>query len=266
MGLVEEAPIKTRYGYSIYFRRTGSSATNIRKVVILGRYEKHYLNMLTKLVEPGDYVIDVGAHEGYVSLLMSSIVGNSGRIFSIEPNVENLEYLRHNIKDNSIDNIYIIDKAISDNISKSTYYYNNDKGTEGSLIQFPYLGTRKSLTVDIETLDDLFCQTDYANRIKLIKMDIEGNEMKAIMGGNKLISECKPHIAFEVSLTYWAYLDVSIEVLFDFLRNHGYELFVVKDKRLYPYEWLYERVLNLIAIHQSKKPDLLRKGIFAKSA
>jgi hypothetical protein len=80
-----------------------------------------------------------------------------------------------------------------------------------------------------------------------------------------LIAEYKPHVAFEISLTFWAHQNVSIEILFDFLRGRGYELFLTENGKLKPYEWLNERVMNMIAIHQSRKPNLLAKDIFVSS-
>jgi len=257
--------IKTRYGYFIDFRVTNRLSTAIRKATILAKREDDYLSILTKLIEPGDYVIDAGAHEGYISLLMSSVVGNSGRVFSIEPNTENLAYFRNNIELNSIENIYIIDKAISDNISISPFYYMDDAGAWGSLSRHPHSKTIKKAMVDTDTLDNLFYKPEYINRIKLIKLDVEGNEMKAIMGGEKLISKCNPCIGFEVSLTFWAYVPLSIEVLFDFFRKIRYELFIVKNNRLYPYDWLDQRVMNMVAIHKSRISDLFKKDVFTKS-
>lgn len=46
--------------------------------------------MIRKLISPNDYVIDIGAHEGYFSLFMASIVDKEGKVFSIEPNKENV--------------------------------------------------------------------------------------------------------------------------------------------------------------------------------
>jgi hypothetical protein len=89
--------------------------------------------------------------------------------------------------------------------------------------------------------------------------------MKAIMGGTRLITEYKPHVAFEISLTFWAYQSVSIETLFDFLKERGYELFLAENGKLKPYEWLNERIMNMIAIHQTRKPSLLAKGVFMSS-
>lgn len=259
----KQGMIKTRYGYYIDFRVTNRLPTAIRKSTVTARREEEYINILTKLVEPGDYVIDGGAHEGYISLLMSGLVGNNGRVFSIEPNIENLAYFRRNVEINSADNISIIDKAIGDKISKATFHYDNDAGAWGSLIHLPNSKTKQEVIVDVDTLDNLFYKTGIANKIKLIKLDTEGNELNAFLGGEKLITECKPHIGFEVSLTVWSYHAISVEVMFDFLREKGYELFVVKNKKLYPYQWLYQRVMNMVAIHNSKISDLLNRNIFA---
>jgi len=128
LNYIKEAPIKTRYGFRIHFKVTSTPPTGIRKEVILGRYEDSYLDMMARLVEPGDYIIDGGAHEGCISMFMSRVVGNNGRVFSIEPNPENLNFIRRNIELNSIKNIVVIDKAISDKSSKASFFYDDDRG------------------------------------------------------------------------------------------------------------------------------------------
>lgn len=81
---MSDGPVKTRHGYLIDFKRTGLFATSIRKSVISGRYERTYLEVIRKLVNFNDYVVDVGAHEGYVSLFLSQIVGG-GRCLQWSP-------------------------------------------------------------------------------------------------------------------------------------------------------------------------------------
>jgi FkbM family methyltransferase len=262
---IKDGVIKTRYNYRIHFRVTSPPATAVRKTVILGMWEKSNLNVISKLLKRGDYVIDAGAHEGYISLFISSIVGDSGRVFAIEPNPENREYIRQNIELNHATNIQVIDKAISDTPSKADFFYNDDGGAWGSLIRLPIFQTRKTMTVNVDTLDNLFYKSDYARRIKLCKLDIEGSETKALMGAKNILSEYKPIICFEVNLSFWAYQDVSIQVLFDFLKSNGYELFIAKDNKLHPYEWLYLRVIDIFAIHSSQKASLISTGIFAKT-
>ena len=57
---------KTHHGYLIDLKRTGAFATYLRKSIISSSYERTYLGIIWKLANPDDYVVDVGAHEGYV--------------------------------------------------------------------------------------------------------------------------------------------------------------------------------------------------------
>jgi len=78
LNYVQDGPIKTRDGFLIDFKKTGVYPTGLRKLVISGSYEREYFEMIRRLVNLGDYVADVGAHEGYVTLLMSKAVGGEG--------------------------------------------------------------------------------------------------------------------------------------------------------------------------------------------
>jgi FkbM family methyltransferase len=255
---MKDGPVKTRHGYLIDFKHTGPFATSIRKSVISGRYERNYLNIIRKLVNFNDYVVDIGAHEGYISLFLSRIVGGEGKVFAVEPNPENLVFLNRNIKLNSATNTEVIKKAIGKEKGKMLFYCSADAGANGSLIPFSYF-PQDQIEVDVDTLDNLLGGTE---RINFIKIDTEGNELNVFLGAQQILLQHKPHICFEVSLTYWAYLESSVDSLFNFLKKHGYELFVLKKDRLCEYKWLDERIINMFAIHISRKSDLFEKGIF----
>lgn len=47
------------------------------------KYKWHYF--VKKLVRPTDTVLDIGANLGYFSIVFSKIIGNTGRLYSIEP-------------------------------------------------------------------------------------------------------------------------------------------------------------------------------------
>lgn len=136
---LKDGPIKTKQGFLINFKSTGFHSTALRKSVIIGTYESLYLAMIKKLINLGDYVIDVGSHEGYITLFISQLVGQNGRVFSIEPNDENLKFLRKNIDLNKIRNIEVIGKAISNKKSRMLFRYDDDMGAWGSLIHFSHL-------------------------------------------------------------------------------------------------------------------------------
>ena len=256
MNYLKDGVVQSIYGYKINYKKTGNNPTALRKSVILGSYELGTTEIMKALIREGDYVIDIGAHEGYMSLVMSSIVGDDGKVFSFEPNHENLEYFKRNVKIKNIKNIQISEKAIGKESRKMPFYYQNDRGAWGSLMRFSDSGEDlKENIIQVDTLDNLFKINKH--EISFIKVDTEGNEFDVFMGGGQIIRRDKPHICFEVNLTHWSHLDLSIDELFSFFLNNGYELFVEKDNKLFKYTWLDTRVFNMFAIHQSRVPYLL---------
>ncbi|MCX6056535.1 MAG: FkbM family methyltransferase, partial [Chloroflexi bacterium] len=226
------------------------------KLIVSGSYERPYFEMIKRLIKPGDTVIDVGAHEGFITLLMTKLVGG-GDVFAVEPNPENLAFLRDNINLNSTTNIHVIDKAVSDQKAMMHFYVSPDAGANGSLIPFSVKPDDR-IEVEVDTLDNLFGALP---RLDFLKIDTEGNELKVLIGGRQILLRHKPHICFEVSSTIWSYLEQSVDALFNYLRSLDYELFVLKDDLLYPYKWLDERIINMLAIHTSRHSELVERGI-----
>src|SRR5579872_7391281 len=51
---------------------------------LLGKdYEDVYF--LKKIIRPGDYCADIGAHLGYYTIELSRLAGESGKVFAVEP-------------------------------------------------------------------------------------------------------------------------------------------------------------------------------------
>src|SRR5437899_942290 len=70
------------------------------------------MRSLARVVRPGDVVLDVGGHIGYVALYLAHLVGDCGKVFVFEPGVNNLFYTRKNLS--RISNAALIQKAVSD--------------------------------------------------------------------------------------------------------------------------------------------------------
>jgi len=137
------------------------------------------------------------------------------------------------------------------------FYCSAGIGAKASLIPFSYFSGDK-IEVEVDTLDNLFGDLQ---RLDFLKVDTEGNELQVFSGGRQIISRHKPHICFEVSLTFWAHLEQSVDKLFNFLRDLGYKLFVLKNDKLYPYKWLDKRIVNMFAVHESRVSELTKRGI-----
>ncbi len=79
---------------------------------ILGAYEPEFVSALCKHVSRGDTCIDVGGNLGYYCMLMATLVGTQGRVFTFEPVSENLAVLKENISLNNLTNVELVNSAL----------------------------------------------------------------------------------------------------------------------------------------------------------
>src|SRR5690349_12289207 len=59
------------------------------------RREEETMRLFSQLLKPGDSVIEVGGHIGYISLYFKALVEH-GDVFVFEPGANNLPYIRQN--------------------------------------------------------------------------------------------------------------------------------------------------------------------------
>ncbi|MDI6735143.1 MAG: FkbM family methyltransferase [bacterium] len=161
-------------------------------------HEESTTEIFKKVVKKGDVVVDLGANIGYFSLLAAKLVGKDGKVYSFEPEPKNYNYLVKNIDLNGYNNIFSLQKAISDKAGKIKLYIcpydtghhtiNQYKGIEAYKHDYCY---EKKEFIEIETmpLDDFLSDKDF--KADVIKMDVEGAEMLALLGMDRVIKENK---------------------------------------------------------------------------
>jgi FkbM family methyltransferase len=66
-------------------------------IVRTGVYDLCVSEALTRLIDPGDLVVDVGANVGYMTNLSAFRVGATGRVVAVEPHPEIYEELKANV-------------------------------------------------------------------------------------------------------------------------------------------------------------------------
>ncbi|RJQ51096.1 MAG: FkbM family methyltransferase [Desulfobacteraceae bacterium] len=158
-----------------------------------GFYEKDISFLMISLLKPGDMVIDVGAHIGYFTLLAGSLVEESGRVFSFEPIEENRKRLMHQVGINGLTNAILYPDVVGDQNGKTTFFYNEDNDGGHAIwdvSRHPFNEKTKRaprlLSLPIVRLDDFF-NPDALSKLKMIKIDTEGNELNVLAGARHLI-------------------------------------------------------------------------------
>ena len=199
--------------------------------ILLGVYEDFEMELFRGLAKKGMTVVDIGANIGYYTLVAASLVGESGRVYAIEPDPTNYALLAKNVKANGYKNVTLIQKAISD-----------CAGNSGLLLDPAHTGKHRlghsgegeqCLPVDVTTLDDLLGN----ERVDIIKMDIEGAEAKAIQGMStimrknkdlKILTEFVPVLLEESGSSSEECLSKLVESGFNIYQIHE------KERRLVP--------------------------------
>lgn len=169
-------------------------------------YEKETRVLFEKILKPGDVMVDVGAHIGYYSLLASTLVGPTGKIFSFEPSPDNFFLLQKNVQVNNYKNLVLINKAVGDkerNLklflsnfnSGDNRIYDSSKAIKAMQNTLAIYDQHKSgvrervVDVPVIALDNFF--KDYPSPICLIKIDTQGAEGKVIFGASSLLKKNK---------------------------------------------------------------------------
>ena len=130
-------------------------------------------------------VYDVGANVGFYTLLASVVTGDNGKVFSFEPVPRNINYLKQHIKINTLANVSVIEKAVSDKIQKLNFSLSINPS-------MGHLSEEGEIVVETITLNEFIKQGNPLPDI--IKMDIEGAEYDALVGAKELLKIKKPII------------------------------------------------------------------------
>lgn len=150
----------------------------------VGTYETAKAELLARYVKPGGTVYDVGANVGFYSLLVSRLVGPTGRVVAFEPSPRNLSFLYHHLRVNRTANIEVREIAVSDCEGLTRFCVDGDPKRSK-------ISDVGGITVRTTTLDCLLGELPIPD---LIEMDIEGAEYSALRGAERLLRKSFPVI------------------------------------------------------------------------
>ena len=155
---------QTRNNLRITLRTDSTDLMALTNVWLTKEYSKSGFE-----VKNNDVIIDVGAHIGLFSLLISKQC-MSGKIFCFEPILENYELLVKNLQENHISNVYPYNIAVSDNEQKIKIYLNSDQAGHSMLLE-----SKSFIEVNSTTLKKIIDDHEI-DKCDLLKIDCEGAE------------------------------------------------------------------------------------------
>jgi FkbM family methyltransferase len=162
------------------------------ELIVRGIHEKHCTRELKRRLRPGMHTIDIGANIGYYALMEARLVGPEGRVYAIEPVPENFQLLKRNVTLNGFeDRVRIFQLAIGD-VSGIARMNLSTFSTRHSFVARPEREQAGILEVPMVSFEDFVAKEEVdLERLGLIRMDVEGFEVKIIPGMARTLRRCK---------------------------------------------------------------------------
>lgn len=151
-----------------------------------------------QFARPGMTALDVGAHEGVISEVLSLAVGSNGRVVAFEPNPQKFKIL----VEKKLPRVACEPVAVADREGVAQLFCGEAEFADQASTIVERLGNQqrlgskiKTISVPVTTIDD------YATKHKLIpdliKIDVEGAESLVLRGARRVIEQFRPMIIFE---------------------------------------------------------------------
>ncbi|MFQ5746791.1 MAG: FkbM family methyltransferase [Gemmatimonadota bacterium] len=157
---------------------------------------------LQQELTPGSLFVDIGSNVGFFSLYAARLVGSDGAVLAFEPDPELAESLRRSALLNEFDHLDCAPIALSDHTGDGRFYKAVDAPASSLVPEAPERRSRyrDTIRVPVSTLDDYLEGTPHlGRRVGLIKVDVEGEEARAIAGMLETLREaCWPTLWVEV--------------------------------------------------------------------
>lgn len=189
-----------------------------RWLLFSGNYHPALTYTLQRFTKAGSYCLDVGANLGFYTVKLAHWAGATGRVTAFEANPAMVARITQNIALNQFTQVAVIENAVHDRSETLAFNISSSPGKSSLLaIDSP----TQTITVQAISLDDYL--KDWP-RLDVIKMDIEGNDCRGLLGAQATIRRCQPMIAFEYRFDTPAEYSRPVFELFASLGYKVYEL------------------------------------------
>ena len=182
-------------------------------------YEPETFQFLRKNLKSGATALDLGAHMGLFSVVMSQLVGDKGKVFSFEPTPSTRGVLKEVLKLNGCDhNVEVRAEAVSKARGKLFFYDTGDQvSNANSLVK-----TQRSVAqieIDTISLDDFAAEKNL--KIDLLKIDVEGAELDLLNGAKNVFTTMRPIALLSLHPLSIKANDQSLESIWDLVKSYN---------------------------------------------
>jgi FkbM family methyltransferase len=143
-------------------------------------------------------IIDVGANIGVVGASLARQIGARGHLHAFEPSPESFKMAAATMALNNLENVTVAEAALGDTDGDITFHATPGNSAIASSYRhgFPLLNEWAEIIVPSRRIDTLLREGAFKN-VTLIKVDVEGSEMRVLGGAKETIRRFRPMVVYE---------------------------------------------------------------------
>lgn len=217
------------YNKQIYFCRTEFQANNVRNGINEPFLQDYKIidELMIKYPEKRTTFVDIGANIGTYSISLSRYFN---KVLAYEPEPNNYDCLKLNVKTNSIENIIINNVAI---LNKKGYFsIENHNKSEGIHPGTYFININKEGNIPCRILDDDLVEFGI-KEVGFIKIDTEGSELYILKSIQNVMTKQKPIVCVEINDCSYKNYGISKEEIKTFMKTHNYKLYNITGCNYY---------------------------------
>lgn len=190
--------------------------------------------MIRRLCRPGDFVLDIGGNIGWYTVVISQLIGPSGRVMTFEPDPDNFAMLQRHVGRCAVrPTVDLFQEAVG--ATRGTVHLFLSDSNLGDHRTFDEGAGRASIEVQQRSLDSILAAE--VRKPDIVKSDTQGAEGQIIKGARQLLATgWRPVLLIE----FWPYglsgSGTDPMSLWRELADLGYALYEMSERRprLYP--------------------------------
>lgn len=184
------------------------------------------VEVMLACIEPGNFVLDLGAHLGTFALAAAAA---GCHVVAIEASPTNVALLRASAALNGFHNLRVLHAAVSD---KPGFLEFAPHGPWGHVAGAVPDSDVPLISVPAITVDEMMPEVGLP-RVDFIKMDVEGSELNALRGMKSLLSGTHPvRILYESNTYTLDFFGLRPNHLLSELHQYGYTSFMLDGQRM----------------------------------
>jgi FkbM family methyltransferase len=249
--------IEARHGVFLALRTDSGVA---EELATTGLWEQGQVELFSRLVRPGETVLDIGANIGCHTVALSGIVGETGKVVAFEPQMQMYNLLNANIVLNGRRNVLPFRLAVGSGAAKARM----SAVSYDDFLPFGSLGLQNQPTaagesVAVIRLDDFLPTLELGEApLSLMKIDVQAHELFVLKGAEETLRREQPSISFEAAPFWMRKAGYDWREILEWLRGFGYSFYDEAGEPFSLPEWDGRSLdeWQILALHQRYRERL----------